>query len=223
MRTSWLSRNWLWFFIVPWGLFIAGPILAPVFMQIGWEAPGRVLYTIYSFVCHQLPERSFFLFGPKVMYSLPEIQAAYQQTADPGILRQFIGNAEMGWKVAWSDRMFSMYSAMLPVALIWYPLRRKLGTLSIRGFVLFLLPMFIDGMTHLISDFAGLGQGFRDNNDWLAVLTSNVFASSFYAGDALGSFNSLMRLFSGVTFAIGIIWLGFPYLAEAIGGPLVTD
>ena len=201
-----------------WGLFIAGPFLAPVFMQLGWEAPARTIYTIYSFVCHQLPERSFFLFGPKLMYSLPEIQAVYQQTTDPMLLRQFIGTTEFGWKVAWSDRMFSMYSAMLPAALIWYPLRRKLGYLSIWGFVLLLLPMAIDGTSHVISDFAEVGQGFRDSNTWLVALTNNAFAPSFYAGDALGSFNSIMRLLSGALFAIGIIWLGFPYLAEAFEG-----
>ncbi len=188
-------------------------------MQVGWAAPARTIYTIYSFVCHQLPERSFFLFGPKLMYSLPEIQAAYRQTTDPMLLRQFIGTPELGWKVAWSDRMFAMYSFMLPAALVWYPLRRKLSYLPIWGFVLFLLPMAIDGTAHLISDFASVGQGFRDSNAWLAALTHNAFSSSFYAGDALGSFNSWMRLLSGIFFAIGIIWLGFPYLAEAFEEP----
>ncbi len=220
MQKSWLSRNWLWLFVIPWGLFIAGPFLAPVFMQLGWQQPAQLIYTIYSFVCHQLPERSFFLFGPKLMYSLPEIQAAYQPTNDPMLLRQFIGTPEMGWKVAWSDRMFAMYSAMLPAALIWYPLRRKLGYLSLWGFVGLLLPMAMDGTAHLISDFASLGQGFRDSNVWLATLTNHAFSLSFYAGDALGSFNSWSRLISGALFAVGIIWLGFPYLAEVFESPL---
>jgi hypothetical protein len=36
--------------------------------------------------------------------------------------------------------------------------------------------------------------------------------ASFYAGDALGSFNSLLRLISGVLFSLGVVWLAAPYL-----------
>ena len=78
--------------------------------------------------------------------------------------------------------------------------------------IILLLPMALDGTTHLISDFAGIGQGFRDSNAWLASLTNNAFHPLFYAGDALGSFNSWMRLLTGVLFGLGIVWFGFPYL-----------
>jgi len=81
-------------------------------MQIGWSGAGKAVYFVYSFFCHQLPERSFFLFGQKTMYSLTEIQAAWQDTINPLILRKFIGNADMGWKVAWSDRMISFYTSI---------------------------------------------------------------------------------------------------------------
>ena len=75
-----------------------------------------------------------------------------------------------------------------------------------------LLPMFLDGMAHFFSDFAGFGQGFRDSNLWLASLTNNHFAPSFYGGDALGSFNSWVRLATGVLFGLGIVWFSFPYI-----------
>ena len=39
------------------------------------------------------------------MCSLEEIQSAWQKTDTPIILRQFIGDSQIGWKVAWSDRM----------------------------------------------------------------------------------------------------------------------
>lgn len=49
--------------------------------------------------------------------------------------------------------------------------------------------------------------------DWLAaVLTGNLFPADFYAGDALGSFNSGMRLFSGLMFGIGVGWLLYPWI-----------
>ena len=63
------------------------------------------------------------------MYSLEEIQTVWQETINPMVLRQFIGNPEMGWKVAWSDRMVSMYASILVFAWLWYPLRKRLKLL----------------------------------------------------------------------------------------------
>ena len=77
--------------------------------------------------------------------------------------------------------------------------------------------MALDGTTHLLSDFAGLGQGFRDSNLWLAVLTHNALYATFYTGDGWGSFNSIMRLLTGIFFGIGIVWFGFPYVEEVLG------
>ena len=80
------------------------------------------------------------------------------------------------------------------------------------------LPMIIDGGTHLLSDIqAGpnFGTGFRDTNVWLAQLTNQAFPASFYAGDALGSFNSWMRLLSGILFGVASIWLAFPFVEAA--------
>ncbi len=75
-----------------------------------------------------------------------------------------------------------------------------------------LLPILLDGGTHAISDLAGIGSGFRDTNQWLARLTSNALSASFYAGDALGSFNSWMRLVTGILAGLGIAWFIFPWL-----------
>jgi len=74
--------------------------------------------------------------------------------------------------------------------------------------------MALDGTTHLISDFAGIGQGFRDTNLWLALVTHNALPLTFYIGDAWGSFNSIMRLLTGIFFGIGIVWFAFPYVDD---------
>lgn len=212
-----VSRVPLWFMLfgVVAGLYVILPFLAPAFMAIGWSSGGKAIYLIYSLLCHQLPERSFFLFGSKFTYSLPEIQAAWQNTINPLILRQFIGNPEMGWKVAWSDRMVSMFTSIWIFGLIWYPYRRRLPKLPLWGLALFLLPMALDGTSHLISDFWGIGQGFRDSNLWLAIFTNHAFPLTFYMGDAWGSFNSLMRLLSGILFGMGIVWFGFPFVNDS--------
>jgi uncharacterized membrane protein len=154
-----LSRRWFWIFVVLYGLFVGIPFLAPVFMRLRWDFLAKAIYNIYSLLCHQLPERSIFLFGPKAMYSLGEIQAAWQSTLDPLVLRQFIGNSAMGWKVAWSDRMVSMYTGVLFFALLWWPLRKRLQPLPWWGLFVLLLPMAVDGTSHLISDLWGSSRG----------------------------------------------------------------
>ena len=209
-----LSRNWLLIFSIIFGIYVGLPFLSPVLMKLGWESGGNAIYFMYTFLCHQLPQRSLFFFGPQAMYSLPEIQTAWQETINPLILRQFIGNPEMGWKMAWSDRMVSMYTSILIFAWIWYPFRRRIRPLPWWGLVILLIPMGVDGITHMVSDLFGIGQGFRDTNTWLATLTNNAFPDSFYAGDALGSFNSWMRWVSGFLFGLGIVWFGFPYLED---------
>ena len=39
--------------------------------------------------------------------------------------------------------------------------------------------------------------------------------AAFYAGDALGSFNSWMRLLTGALFGVASVWLSFPYVEAA--------
>lgn len=212
----WLSNYWLATFIVGWGVFVILPWLAPIFMKIGLPGLGNGIYFIYQFFCHQLPERSFFLFGAQPMYSMQQVGTVWP-VGSLDVLRQFVGNAEFGWKVAYSDRMVAMYTAFWFAVIAFSFLRRRASPLPIWGFLLLILPMVIDGGTHLISDvLAGrnFGTGFRDTNIWLAQLTSQAFPASFYAGDALGSFNSWMRLLTGALFGIASVWLAFPY-AEA--------
>ncbi len=215
MKQPFRLPRWFILFALLAGLYVVLPFLAPAFMAVGWSGAGKAIYFVYSFLCHQLPERSYFLFGPKVTYSLSEIQAAWQNTTNPLVLRQFIGSPAMGWKVAWSDRMVSMFTSIWVFGLLWYPFRRRLPKLPIWGLFLFLLPMALDGTSHFISDFWGIGQGFRDTNLWLAALTGHLFPPTFYAGDAWGSFNSLMRLLTGILFGLGIVWFAFPYIDES--------
>jgi uncharacterized membrane protein len=209
---DWISNHWLETFLIIYGIWVWLPFLAPVFMKLGLSDAGNAIYFMYSFFCHQLPERSLFFFGEKTMYSLGEIQAIWQDTANPMILRKFIGNEAMGWKVAWSDRMISFYSSIWLFAIVWRPLRRKVKPLSWWAFALLLLPIIVDGTTHAISDLTGIGLGFRDTNQWLVTLTKHALPITFYAGDALGSFNSWARFITGLLAGLGIVWLAFPYM-----------
>ena len=210
-----VCRHWLAAVILAGGVFVALPWLAPVFMKLGWNAAGRDVYTVYSFVCHQLPQRSFFLFGPKPMVTVEEALRAGAGSREPFSLRQFVGTPELGYKVGWSDRMVSMYTSIPLAALAWGALRKRLWPLPIWGFVLLTLPIVLDGGSHTVSDLAGIGMGFRDSNLWLSQLTGGGLPTWFYAGDALGSFNSWMRLITGALFGVGLVWFAFPMVGEA--------
>jgi uncharacterized membrane protein len=171
--------NWMAMLAVLGGLFVGLPWLAPVLRHWGWVGGANVIYFIYSFVCHQLPERSYFLFGGKFTYSLPEIQAVWPEAAHPMLLRQFVGTTTMGWKVAWSDRMVSMYTSLWLSLVVGWALRRRLPALPLWGLILLALPMALDGTSHLLSDLAGIERGFREYNLWLVALTANRLPPAF--------------------------------------------
>lgn len=77
----------------------------------------------------------------------------------------------------------------------------------------------IDGTTHFLNDHAGLGQGFRYTNAWLAAAGGSAFPPTFYAGCALGSLNFWMHVLTSLLFGIGVAWFGFPYLDELFTSP----
>jgi uncharacterized membrane protein len=214
-----LKKYWITIYLVLFGILLIMPFLAPFFMQIGLTSVGGLIYLFYSFLCHQLPERSFFMYGSQVMYSLEELQRAGADTGSLLSLREFIGTPELGWKVAWSDRMIWMYASMWLFGLLWKPFLSKIKALPWWGLVLFLFPMAVDGITHFISDLAGIGMGFRASNAWLAELSGYTLPASFYAGDALGSFNALMRLLTGFLFGLGVVWYAFPYVEMMLISP----
>ncbi|MEO5886295.1 MAG: hypothetical protein ABIQ77_01410 [Anaerolineales bacterium] len=47
------------------------------------------------------------------------------------------------------------------------------------------------------------------------MLTNNSLPASFYAGNALGSFNSWMRLVTGTLTGLGIVWFAIPLIFHA--------
>ena len=112
--TLWLLEHWVVIFLILYGVFVFLPFFAPVFMRFGWTSDAQLIYTIYSTQCHQMAQRSFFLFGPQPMYNINQlpVQMTGDGVANMLALRAFIGNADLGWKVAWSDRMVSMYGGI---------------------------------------------------------------------------------------------------------------
>jgi uncharacterized membrane protein len=213
----WFERHWLLAFNAAWGIFVILPWLAPIFMAAGLTFPGRVVYFIYNFFCHQLPERSWFLFGPQFSYTQAQIAEAWgvplNAIANELVRRQFIGTPEMGWKVAWSDRMVAMYTSIFLFGLLYAILRERgirFKGISWWVFLLFILPMAVDGTTHLIND--ALRLDFRQTNQWAVILTNNALPASFYPDDMFGSLNSVLRIITGLLFGFGVVAFLWPMM-----------
>lgn len=213
----WLENHWLFGFNAAWGIFVTLPWLAPVFMAMGLTWPGRALYFMYGFFCHQLPERSWFLFGSQFSYTQLQIADVWGRTlpeiSNELVRRQFIGTIDMGWKVAWSDRMVAMYTSIFILGLLYALLREwgyRLPGMPWWLFFLFLVPMGLDGTTHLIND--ALRLDFRQTNKWAIWLTFSAFPAEFYADDMFGSLNSVLRLITGVLFGIGVVGFLWPIM-----------
>ncbi len=223
----WFESHWLLAFNTGWGIFIGLPWLAPVFMAIGWTYPGRAIYFIYNFFCHQLPERSWFLFGEKFSYTQVEIAAVWgrplESISNELVRRHFIGEVGMGWKVAWSDRMVAMYTSIFIFGLLYAFIRQRgirFKGISIWMFFLFIVPLGLDGTTHLIND--ALRLQFRQTNEWAVILTGGIFPPEFYIDDLFGSLNSVLRIISGILFGYGVVAFMWPLMDNEFS-PTRTD
>lgn len=195
---SWLARHWLATFNVIVAVFIGLPLLAPALMEAGATGPGRLLYKILAPTCHQLPDRSFFLFGPQVVYSAQQLEAdgVYPAGSNPlaRIALRWNGDAAHGYKIAICQRDTALYGSLLAGGLLFAALRGRLrrpgGTyikMPIWLFGLLLIPMALDGGTQLF--------GLRESGWELRLLTGAL------AGGA-------------------IVWLAYPYVQEAMEGVL---
>lgn len=187
----WLSTNYVWVFNFMVFLYVGLPFLAPVLMKAGAEWPAKAIYTIYSPLCHQLPFRSFFLFGeqpyyPRELAGIPGV-ITYNQLTDNAPLdlfraRSFIGNEVVGYKVAICERDVAIYGSLLLFGILFGLTGRKIPSLPWYYWILFgLVPVGIDG----VSQLAGLpGWGFlsflpaRESTPFLRLLTGTLFGGT---------------------------------------------
>jgi uncharacterized membrane protein len=137
-------------------------------MQIGWTAPAGVIYAIYSVLCHQLPDHSYFLFGP----SLHSPDAGTDRGRHGGVAslfveRAFIGSPEVGWKVALCQRDVAIYAGVLLAGISYAFVRRRVRPLPFKLFVVLVIPMAVDGLTQLV--------GWRESTWLLRTVTGALF------------------------------------------------
>ncbi len=223
------SKHWLGVLNTIIAIYVALPILAPVLMNVGATGPARVIYTMYSPMCHQMASRSFFLFGEQIAYprelagtelnslesyavSLPEFAATAENNWADFFLaaRAFLGNDQMGYKMALCERDIAIYGFVLIGGLI-YGLVRRYRAIRPLPFILFLIigmgPIGLDGFSQLFGYYAtplsgGEPAGFQ------------AFLSSIFP---LRESTPFLRTFTGAIFGFMLVWLAYPHLDQNMG------
>jgi uncharacterized membrane protein len=170
--TYWLSSHYLALLNIIVLVYLALPVLAPVFMKVGLETPARIIYRGYGFVCHQLAFRSFFLFGEQPVYprtaagmagllSLKQATGLDEASTGDALLAasRFVGNDVVGYKIALCERDMAIYGSIL--LYIWV--------------LVGLVPIGLDGMSQLLSQPPFSFWAFRESTPYLRVITGFLF------------------------------------------------
>lgn len=195
-----ISRHWLALFNLMVLLYVGLPFTAPVLMKAGAERPARWIYKAYSPLCHQWAFRSWFLFGPQPAYpralagtALTSLSAATGvDENDLVAAREFVGNEQVGYKVALCERDVAIYGGLLFGGLLFAVVRRRLRPLPIWAWALFgVLPVALDGGSQLLGAFPFVPWPVRESTPLLRTLT-------------------------GLAFGLANVWLAYPYVEESM-------
>ena len=196
----WLSKHWLSVFNTFILLYVGLPVLAPVLMFLGAEWPATIIYTIYRPLCHQLPQRSFFLFGPQLTYRAVELMERVDIHVGLDLAtRAFVGNETIGYKMALCQRDISIYGAMLFFGLLYGVLRRwwKVLPLPWWGYIgLGVVPLLLDGGYQFLSYMMPL----------------------IWPGGPITPFETTpaRRVITGSLFGLATVWLAYPAVQETM-------
>ena len=207
----WLSRHYLALLNIIIFIYVGLPFMAPALMEAKIPGAARVIYKIYSPLCHQFGFRSFFLFGEQPYYPLQEAGlnglqtfeqvSGYEDASNPYSIsrlyaRQYTGDETVGYKVALCERDVAIYAAMLLFGLIYSLTGRRLPSLHWLAWLLLALgPIGLDGFSQIVSQF---------NLQWLAEILPYRESTPF------------LRVLTGALFGFGTAWFAFPNIEESM-------
>lgn len=225
-----LSRHWLAVFNSAVAIYVLLPITAPVMMAGGLTGPARAIYFLYSPMCHQMASRSFFLFGEQAAYprelagtNLTPLEAYMSEIpefagVDPAnwvdftfAARRFIGNEQLGYKMALCERDISIYGFVLIGGLLYGLLRRryKIKPLPLLAFILIGMgPIGLDGFSQLFGYWSTPFDGSAPEG--LQAAIQSVFS--------LRESTPFLRTFTGALFGLMLVWLAYPHVDEGMKG-----
>jgi uncharacterized membrane protein len=187
--SSWFSKHYMVVFNLVVAVYLGMAFMAPVLMKAKLELPATVLYKAYSLVCHQLGFRSFYLFGeqpfyPRAAAGVPQALTFNQATGlnegstvdDLFKARAFVGNEQVGYKVALCERDVAIYGSILIFGLLFSLTGLKLPPLPwYLWIVAGIIPIGVDGFSQLFSQPPLSFIPYRESTPTLRVLTGFLF------------------------------------------------
>jgi uncharacterized membrane protein len=187
--SSWFSRHYMVLFNIAVTIYLGLAFLAPVLMKARLEIPATVLYKAYSLVCHQLGFRSFYLFGeqpfyPRAAAGVPGVltfnQASGLSEGNSGqdlfSARNFVGNDQLGYKIALCERDVAIYGGILIFGLLFSLSGLKLPPIPwYLWIVIGIIPIGLDGFSQLLSQPPLSFLPYRESTPTLRVLTGFLF------------------------------------------------
>lgn len=207
----WLSKHYLALLNLFMLLYAGLPFLAPTLMKAGITIPARVIYTIYSPLCHQFGFRSWFLFGEQAYYPLkeagiPGVKTFDQVTGianlqDPAsasrfLARQYTGDETVGYKVALCERDVAIYASILLFGILYALSGRRLPALHwLLWIFIGMGPIGLDGFSQLFSQLHWA---------WLASILPYRESTPF------------LRSLTGFLFGFSTAWFAYPYIEESM-------
>lgn len=193
-----MRRGYALIFMFVFLLYTGFAYLAPILMNMGHIFPAKIIYRLYSLLCHQLPYRCFFLYGSQCYYPLEKASTdgrflSFSEAVGKSFhsveeMKDFVGTSQMGYKTALCQRDIAIFLSLALFCLLFFVCRNQLPRLHwVIWVVLGLLPMALDGGTQMVS---------RMFPDWLTVRESTV----------------LLRVATGSLFGFFTAWFLFPRL-----------
>lgn len=140
---------------------LAGSVAAPLLMAAGAPRPANALYRFFHLLCRQSLSRSFFIRDRVATVS-------HEQLRTLGIdSRSFVGNDQMGWKMALCERCLGMTVGVCSFGFTYAATKRNLRPARFAWFALLVAPLGLDGLTQRA--------GWRESNWPLRVTTGMLF------------------------------------------------
>lgn len=203
----WLSNHYMALFNAFVFIYLGLPFLAPTLMAAGITPPARLIYRLYGGVCHQFAFRSWFLFGDQAAYPrasadvvglVPYGPATGLDEADLWGARNFLGNPDLGYKVALCERDVAIYGGILLFGLVFSLTGNRLRSLPWYVWILLgIVPIGLDGFSQILS---------QPPLNEIPPLNLLTYRES----------TPLLRTLTGALFGVTTAWFGYPMVESTM-------
>lgn len=204
-RVLGLSKHWLAAVNTFFFLYVGLPFLAPVLLANGFTRSANAIYWVYSFLCHLLPSRAYFVEGEQVCLCERCI-AIYATLFAGGVAFSFVRHRLKPLAPKWyvffmlpmaldgGTALASELSQIVPLAVLW-------------------------GVGLVVIGLAAAVLYSQKQLSWppAVFLASGLLALAYLQFVGPHESNLFLRSATGFIFSIGTVWVAYPLLQESFG------